>query len=146
MHFKPLGVAFCLAAALIAAPAFALMPPQSYLTARAEAPRHVQIKILKVQGPVNNAMGCIVTGRVIKTFRGDLNWGRKLKLKVDCNPPKGGFTGPQIYNSEKSLRAARFAEVYLTADDPPEVMLWQFHIIDQASNEARCNAQEWTCD
>ncbi len=128
------------------APASALMPPQSYLMARAEAPRHVQIKIIKVAGPVNGVMGCMVHGRVIRTFRGDLKWGRRLKLKVDCNPPGGGFTGPQIYNAEASLRAAKYAEVFLTADDPPEVMLWQFHIIKQASKRPRCNPQEWNCD
>lgn len=138
---------FALAAFLVlVSPAFALMPPQSYLTARAEAPRHVQIKILKVEGPRNNAMACFVTGRVIKTFRGDLKWGRKLTVKVDCNPPGGGFAGPQIFRSEEALRAAKYAEVFLTADDPPDIMLWQFHLIKQASKRPRCTAQKWTCD
>jgi hypothetical protein len=142
--------AFALLAALafaaVAAPAQALMPPQTYLTARAEAPRHVQIKILKVYGPVHGAMACKVKGKVVKRFRGDLRVGKKVILKVDCNPPGGGFTGPQIYVGEKALRAAKYAEVFLTSDDPPEVMLWQFHIVDGASETPRCNPQEWTCD
>ncbi len=132
-------------AAFIAAPALALMPPQTYLTARAEAPRHVQIRIVSVTGPENGAMACTVTGHVVRSFRGDVKPGRVLTLKVDCNPPGGGFAGPQIFVGESTLRKARFAEVFLTGDEPPEVMRWQFHIIKKASKTPRCNAQEWAC-
>lgn len=139
------GVLIALAAAFCAASAFALMPPQTYLTAREEAPRHVQIRIVSVTGPVNDAMACGVTGHVVKRFRGDVKPGRVLNLKVDCNPPGGGFAGPQIFVSEAALKVARFAEVYLTGDNPPAVMRWQFHIIKKASKSPRCNAQEWAC-
>jgi hypothetical protein len=130
---------------LSAGSAAALMPPQTYLTARAEAPRHVQVRIVAVSGPENDSMACGVTGHVVKRFRGDVKPGRVLKLKVDCNPPGGGFAGPQIFVSEAALRTARFAEVFLTGDEPPEVMRWQFHIIKKASKTPRCNAQEWAC-
>jgi len=133
------------AAILSAGSAVALMPPQTYLTARAEAPRHVQLRIVAVTGPKNDSMACEITGHVVKRFRGDVKRGRVLKLKVDCNPPGGGFAGPQIFVSEAALRKARFAEVFLTGDEPPAVMRWQFHIIEKASKTPRCNAQEWAC-
>lgn len=133
------------AALLSAGSAIALMPPQTYLTARAEAPRHVQIRIVSVSAPVNDAMACEVVGHVVRNFRGDVKPGRVLKLKVDCNPPGGGFAGPQIFVAEAALRTARFAEVFLTGDEPPAVMRWQFHIIKKASKTPRCNAQEWAC-
>jgi len=133
------------ASILSAGSAVALMPPQSYLRARAEAPRHVQIRMVAVSGPENGAMACGVIGHVVTRFRGDVKPGRVLNLKVDCNPPGGGFTGPQIYVSEAALRAARYAEVFLTGDEPPAVMRWQFHIIEKASKTPRCNAHEWAC-
>jgi len=134
-----------LAAIFYSGMAFAVLPPQAYLSARAEAPRHVQISIASVSPPQANEMACAVRGEVVRRFRGNLKVGRKLALQVDCRRPEGGFAGPQLFIDETALRTARYAEVFLSADASPAVVRWQFHIIDAPSKKPRCGAKEWAC-
>lgn len=123
----------------------AALPPQAYLSARAEAPHHVQISIRSVVAPRTGEMVCAVSGEVVRRFRGGLKKGRLVTLQVDCQRPGMGFVGPQLVIDEATLRAARFAEVFLTGDDPPQVMRWQFHPIEKPSARPRCSVQELSC-
>lgn len=138
----PLGA---LAALLGTGLVLAALPPQAYLSARAEAPHHVQISIRSVAAPRAGDMFCSVTAEVVRRFRGSLKKGHLMTLQVDCQRPGMGFVGPQIVIDEATLRAARFAEVFLTGDDPPQVIRWQFHPIEKSSARPRCSVRELTC-
>lgn len=117
----------------------AMMAPEYYRKARAEAPYHVQVAITRVDAPTHGPGTCDVAGKVETVFKdaaGTLPKGADVGFSVACHRagdvvPVGGTVWLDI----KALEQAEFIEVYLV-DDPGggfDVALWNYKIIPQPS-------------
>jgi len=124
---------------LLTASAFALMPPEVYRKARAEAPYHVQIAITKVDAPRKGPGDCGVEGQVLKIFKnatGRLADDMIVSFSVACHRvgevvPIGGT----IWLDTDALEKADYMEVYLA--DTAEglaVPLWNYKLIPKLSD------------
>ncbi|MEG3620350.1 hypothetical protein V5T82_17955 [Magnetovibrio sp. PR-2] len=133
---RHLAFAVCV---LFAAVAFAVLPPEYYMHARAHADHHIQIEIHAVQPPAQTPGGCEVSGRVVTVFRsqdGILKPGSTVSLEVDCTQPGDNLpVGPVLWHEVSHLVSARFMEVYLDGEDVGtlDVAFWQSHVIDGPS-------------
>jgi hypothetical protein len=119
---------------LFTASAHALMAPEYYRKARAEAPYHVQVAITKVDAPRKGPGTCEVEGKVAEVFKdanGKLPKGADVGFTVACHRP--GDTVPlggTIWLDTNALEQAEFIEVYLVdASDGFDVALWNSKII-----------------
>ncbi|HWK40169.1 MAG TPA: hypothetical protein VNR88_14720 [Hyphomicrobium sp.] len=119
---------------LLASAAGALMAPEYYRQARAEAPYHVQVAIDKVTWPDSEVGSCLVAGTVVETFKDDggrLAVGTPVSFGVACyrdnaEVPVGGV----IWTRIAALETARFIEVYLVEDGQGfDVALWNSRIV-----------------
>lgn len=128
-----------LAIVLTAASASAMMAPEWYRKARAEAPYHVQIGITKVSAPRTGAGTCSVAGQVLKIFKnatGTLADDMIVGFDVACRhagdevPPSG-----TIWLDTDELAKADYMEVYLTdAAGGFAVPLWNYKLIPKLSD------------
>ena len=127
--------------------ALSVMPPQAYLSARASAPTHVQIKINSVSRPLSrdNLGNCRVSGIIVKSFRGKLKPRMPITVSVACDPTPTATTGGTLFIRQEALQRGEFAEIFLTDESPPKVFFDQFHIISAPSNSARCRTTQWEC-
>lgn len=105
-------------ALLIAAPAFALLPPQVYEQARRDATDVIIIEVSDVDEPPISGYGqCAVRGRVIGVLRGQrYQRGYSAIVQVPCRhdsarTPIGGM----IYQSFEQLRTYPYGRAYLDA-------------------------------
>jgi len=125
---------------VLPASAHALMPPEVYRNARAEAPYHVQIAITKVDAPRTGPGTCGVEGQVLKIFKnatGSLSNDMTVGFAVACRHtgdvvPLGGT----IWLNTDALEKADYMEVYLA--DTAEglaVPLWNYKLISKLSDE-----------
>lgn len=123
--------AFAAAVLLVGAPpAFALMSPQVYATARDGAK---SVIVLAVEGVTltPRAFGtCAVTGTVKVVERGEAyTVGQKVTLDVPCAkpdalPPIGGT----IYQETDKLQASKFGRAYLDAEG--KLVLSQYYRLE----------------
>ncbi len=120
--------------------ALALMPPEVYRKARAEAAYHVQIAITKVDAPRQGPGGCLVEGQVVKIFKDAddaLKMDQIVGFPVACHRrgesvPIGGT----IWLDTDQLEKAEYIEVYLNRDaDGFTPALWNYQIIPKPSDE-----------
>ncbi len=127
--------------------ALAVMPPQAYLSARASAPTHVQIKINSVSHPLSkdNLANCQVSGIIVKRFRGKLKPRTPITVSVACDSTPTATTGGALFIRQETLQRGEFAEIFLTDESPPKVVLDQFHIVPAPSNSPRCRTTKWKC-
>ena len=127
--------------------ALSVMPPQAYLSARASASTHVQIKINSVSRALSkdNIANCQVSGIIVKRFRGKLKPRMPITVSVACDPTPTATTGGTLFIRQEALQRGEFAEVFLTGESPPKVFFDQFHIIYAPSNSPRCRTTEWEC-
>ncbi len=115
--FKRVGVAAAFAGILGTAPAFALMPPYVYETARKEAASVIVIAVEKVEVPRKGFGNCAVAGTVKVVERGTAyTVGQAVTLAVSCavagaTTPIGGI----IWQPVEKLKASRFGRAYLDA-------------------------------
>ncbi|HET6322403.1 MAG TPA: hypothetical protein VFF87_10170 [Hyphomicrobium sp.] len=125
---------------LLAGAASALMAPEYYRQARAEAPYHVQVAIKKLTLPDSEIGSCLVAGTVVETFKdegGRLPVGTPVSFGVACyranaEVPVGGV----IWTRLEALEAARFIEVYLVEDGTGfDVALWNSRIVQAPTDE-----------
>jgi len=125
---------------LPAGAAHALMAPEYYRQARAEAPYHVQVAIDKVTLPDSEIGSCLVAGRVVEAFKDDggrLAVDTPVSFGVACyrdnaEMPIGGV----LWTRLEALKSARFIEVYLVEDGQGfDVALWNSRIISAPSDE-----------
>jgi hypothetical protein len=119
---------------LLATGAHAVMPPEVYRKARADAPLHVQVAILDVAAPDATPGMCLVSGEVVRVFRdteGVISPGDKIEFPISCSRagdrvPIGGV----LWTDADALAAARFIEAYLAGGAPAfDVALYQSQII-----------------
>ncbi len=113
----------------------AMMAPEYYRKARAEAPYHVQVAITTVDAPRKGAGTCAVEGKVEEVFKdtGDkLPKGTNVGFAVACRRPGDVVPlGGTVWLDTAALENAEFIEVYLV-DDPGggfNVALWNYKII-----------------
>jgi hypothetical protein len=125
--------------ALVGGQAHALMAPEYYRKARAEAPYHVQIAITKVEAPRTGAGTCAVEGQVLEIFKnatGKLAKDQIIGFTVSCHRkdekvPIGGM----LWLDTDALEKADYMEVYL--NDAPgglDVALWNYKLIPKLSD------------
>ncbi|MEI9901606.1 MAG: hypothetical protein WDN31_17500 [Hyphomicrobium sp.] len=72
---------------LLTVAAHALMAPEIYRKARAEAAYHVQLAITKVDAPRQGPGGCLVEGQVLKVFKdagGKISPDQTISFPVAC--------------------------------------------------------------
>lgn len=118
--------------------AHALMPPETYRKARAEAAYHVQIAVTKVDAPRHGPGDCYVEGQVLEIFKdasGKLAKDAVVGFPVACRRagdrvPIGGT----LWLDTDALEKADYIEVYLNAAGEGYVpALWNYRIIAQPS-------------
>jgi hypothetical protein len=124
---------------LLAGAASAMMAPEFYRKARAEAPYHVQIAITKVDAPRVGPGTCGVEGQVLEIFKdatGKLAKDMVIGFSVACyrrgeTLPVGGVVWLEI----DALEQADYMEVYLAdAANGFEVPLWNYRLIPKPSS------------
>jgi len=120
-----------LAAALTASPAAALLAPQYYAEARANAPNVIVIDVGSVE--FASATSCTVRGSVSTVERGDkYEAGGAVELTVPCRghvmtPP---MTGAVIFQNSATLQASTRGRAYL--DENGALALYQYEILTAA--------------
>jgi hypothetical protein len=116
----------------------ALMAPEFYRQARADAPFHVQVAIDKVTPPTTGPGNCIVAGKIAEVFRdagNKLPVGTPVSFAVACHRqgeqvPIGGAK----WTDADTLTSAKYIEAYLTPGvDGYAVAMWNSKIIDAPS-------------
>ena len=121
-----------LAAALAASPASALLPPQAYANARANAPNVIVIDVASVE--FASATSCIVRGSVGAVERGDkYEAGGSVELTVPCRGHVATpvMTGAVIFQNSQTLQASARGRAYL--DDAGALALYQYEILPAAA-------------
>jgi hypothetical protein len=118
--------------------AHALMAPEFYRQARADAPFHVQVAIDKVTPPASGPGNCILEGKIAEVFRdagNKLPAGTPVSFSVACHSegekvPIGGAK----WTPTEALKSAKYIEAYLTPGvDGYAVAMWNSKIIDAPS-------------
>ncbi len=118
--------------------AHALMAPEFYRQARADAPFHVQVAINMVTPPASGPGNCIVEGKIAEVFRdagNKLPAGSPVSFAVACHSegqqvPIGGAK----WTDTDALKSAKYIEAYLTPGvDGYAVAMWNSKIIDAPS-------------
>jgi hypothetical protein len=116
----------------------ALMAPEYYQKARADAQYHVQIDITKVDAPREGAGTCAVEGQVLEIFKdasGKLAKDEIIGFTVACHR-KGDKVpiGGTLWLDTDELEKADYMEVYLN-DGPGglDVALWNYKLIPKIS-------------
>jgi hypothetical protein len=123
---------------LLAGSAKAMMAPEYYRKARAEAPYHVQVAITKVVAPRRGPGTCDVEGKVATVFKdatGKLPVGADVGFPVACHRPGDAIPlSGTVWLDTKALEDAEFIEAYLVDGDPGfDVALWNYRIISAPS-------------
>ncbi len=124
---------------LLSAGASAMMPPEVYRKARANAPYHVQIAITKVDAPRTGPGGCLVEGQVLKIFK---NTGDRLAKDQIIGFPVACYrrgdkvpVGGTLWLDTDQLEKAEYMEVYLNEDGEGFTpALWNYHILQKLSD------------
>jgi|GEM_PF-3443865 len=122
-----------LAALATAMPASALLPPQAYANARANAPNVIVIDVGSVEFAGESS--CRVLGHVSSVERGTrYEVGASVELNVPCRghvalsgPP---MPGPTLYQNSVALQASQHGRAYL--DENGALALYQYEILPAA--------------
>jgi hypothetical protein len=119
--------------------AAALLAPEYYRRARAEAPYHLQVAISKVVPPASGPSDCLVEGKVVRVFRdatGKHGLDSSIRFPVPCAGPDDRVpAGGVIWTDTDALLRAKFIEVYLVdADGGLATALSQSRIIEAPSD------------
>jgi tetratricopeptide (TPR) repeat protein len=120
--------------------ASAVLPPQVYENARAEATYHVQVKIATVSPPSRTPGDCETTGEVVRIFRdksGTLRLGTRVDFTVSCmrrgDPP---IIGGTLWTDYDALMRARYLEAFLNPGAGRyHVAAWQSRIIEAVTDK-----------
>lgn len=129
---------FAVLLVFLATSAHALMAPEFYRQARADAPFHVQVAIDKVTPPAARPGNCIVAGKIAEVFRdagNKLPVGTPVSFAVACHRqgeevPIGGAK----WADTDTLTSAKYIEVYLAPGvDGYAVAMWNSKIIEAPS-------------
>ena len=125
--------------ALVGGQAYALIAPEYYRKARAEAQYHVQIDITKVEAPRQGPGTCAVEGQVLQIFKdatGKLAKDQIIGFTVACH--RQGDTVPvggTLWLDTDALENADYMEVYLdAAADGFDVAMWNYKLIPKISD------------
>ncbi|WP_127091144.1 hypothetical protein [Aquabacter cavernae] len=112
---------------LAASPSLALMAPEYYERARANAPDVVVLKVTTVTGPEAAYGNCKVEGTVTGVERGRrYSVGAPLAVEVPCRKPGAKPPlGAVLYNAFVDLQTYPFGRAYLLADG--KLSLYQYH-------------------
>jgi len=119
---------------LLTTSAHALMAPEFYRQARAEAAFHVQVAIDKVTPPAKGPGSCMVEGKVAEVFKdagNKLPVGAPVSFSVACRregeeAPIGGT----MWTDTDALKSAKYIEVYLVPGvDGYAIAMWNSKII-----------------
>lgn len=139
---------------LYSLPALAVLPPDLYQQARAEADHHVQIAVTKVSVPWKTPGDCTVFGTVVTVFRsagGVLAEGTPVRFDVSCSRQGDDIpVGGTLWQNAWHLERAKFFEAYLMGDDPMTLWIarWQSMTIPGPRATPYCPADGggFTCD
>jgi hypothetical protein len=124
---------------LLGGTAHALMAPEYYQKARADAAYHVQIDITKVEAPRTGPGTCAVDGQVLRIFKdatGKLAKDQIIGFTVACHR-KGDKVpiGGTLWLDTDALEKADYMEVYLNdAAEGFDVALWNYKLIPKLSD------------
>ena len=119
---------------LFATSAHALMAPEFYRQARADALFHVQVAIDKVTPPAKGPGSCMVEGKVAEVFKdagNKLPAGTPVSFSVACHR-KGEEVpiGGTMWTDTDALMSAKYIEAYLMPGvDGYAVAMWNSKII-----------------
>jgi hypothetical protein len=135
-----------LSLALVPSYTAAVMAPQVYRDARLAAPHHVQIAIVRVTPPQTDQGKCIVSGRIERVFKGNLQVHTPIIVRLSCDGPAIGraprptppMVGGALYVATRTLQKARFLEAFLDGA-PPDIVFDQAVIIGAPTTKAVCD-------
>jgi hypothetical protein len=123
---------------LLAASAQALMAPEFYRQARADAAFHVQVAVDKVTPPAKGPGSCLIEGKIATVFRdagNKLPVGAPVSFSIACHRdgeqvPIGGAK----WTDTETLKNAKYIEAYLVPGvDGYAVAMWNSKIISAPS-------------
>ena len=120
-------------------PAGALLAPEYYAQARKEAPYHVQVRVMSVNGPARTPGECAITSEVVRIFRdipGRLKQATRLAFTISCRRVGDEATpGPTLWKDYESLLRAEYLEVFLNKNNGGyAVVMWQSQIIEKPTD------------
>jgi hypothetical protein len=132
-------LSWALLCALVGGQAYALMAPEYYRKARAEAQYHVQIDITKVEAPRVGSGTCAVEGQVLEIFKDAADKLAKdqiIGFTVACHRKDEKIpVGGTLWLDTDALEKADYMEVYLNdAADGLDVALWNYKLIPKISD------------
>jgi len=132
-------VRLCCLLGFLTTSAHALMAPEYYRQARADAPYHLQVAISRVEPPPSGPGACTVDGKIAEIFKdtsAKLTVGAPIRFPIACHRPGDRvLIGGTIWTDVEALMSARYIEVYLVdAGAGLEPALWQSRIIDASSS------------
>ncbi len=127
---------------LLTVAAHALMAPEIYRKARAEAAYHVQLAITKVDAPRQGPGGCLVEGQVLKVFKdagGKISPDQTISFPVACYRRGDAVPiGGTLWLDTDQLEKADYMEVYLNEDGEGFApALWNYRLIPKPSETAQ---------
>lgn len=126
---------------LLAAAAWAVLPPEAYEEARRNATWHVQVAIDKVDVPAKTPGTCEVHGKVVRIFRdktGKLKKGATWTLGVSCRKPGDDIPdGPVKWKSVAAVKGAKVIEAFAnpTKNEVPRIARWQSQLLKAATDK-----------
>ncbi|BCW89921.1 hypothetical protein sos41_30890 [Alphaproteobacteria bacterium SO-S41] len=135
-----------MAAFALSGAAFAVLAPEYYEEARRSAPNHLQIVIDDVGSPRGGMGDCMVEGRVVKVFKGDLVPDAKLKFPVSCYDYGTIPSGPTLWTDYDALSEAKYLEAFMSGDTAPRIALDQVEIILEPRDIPYCDAESLYCE
>lgn len=120
--------------------AHAVLPPEVYQEARAEAPFHIQVAVEDVTVPDTTPGDCTVSGKILRIFRdtpGTLADDQQITFPIACNRSDSEvFPGPVLWTATQELTDARYIEVYLVEGEHGlATAKWQSRIIEEPSSQ-----------
>ncbi|BBK45433.1 hypothetical protein STVA_54530 [Allostella vacuolata] len=126
-----------LAAIAGALPAMAQgFPPRVYRDARLKSEFHLQIAIERVRVPSPTPGICIVNGKIVRVFRGNVALDTPIELELDCKKESDVVRpGQTLWTDADKLAAGHYLEAFVNRGPYGfQHSLWQFAIIPEATD------------
>lgn len=120
------------AASCVAFPALAVLPPEAYERARAQAPHVVVLTVRRVDwnGGLRGAGHCRIVGTVKAVERGShYRVGGPIEVKVPCARRGASIpAGPVLWKDPDRLKRSRTGRAYMS--EPGELARSQYEVLN----------------
>lgn len=130
----------------VASVAHAVMAPEVYEEGRRSAANHLQIGVDSVVPPSGGRGDCVVSGRVLTVFRGDMKPGEAINFNVSCYLRGGVPAGGTLWTDYDALKRAKYLEAFMTKGPQPQIVLDQVEIILAPRATAYCHDDSLSCE